>query len=462
MPGFEKLSKGRDGNVDNFNPKEKTEDNLWVSILGEVLASSQNKLPTSKQLLVLGDNESGKTTLIAKGQGTEAKKGTALEYLYINVKDEYGEDQTRLGAWILDGDLHHRGLLKFALTEQSFEHCTVLLVASLEKPWDIMDVLQRWGEVLTTHVQRLKLDPNYRKERQDALYRHFQEYQEPEEGQPAPSQSRRGQSVSDISDVILLPLGDNILTENLGLPIVVVLTKSDAMTELEKNNDYQLEHWDFIQQHVRKFCLKFGASLFYTSSKENKNISLLFKYLNHLIYNFPFNEPACVVEKDSVFIPAGWDSEKKVSILYEGLTSMKHTDKFNDIIRAPLIRNQVQREVEVMADEEQLFLMKLQTQLTKQPVDSSAQRASPGRTTPTTANVLPTKVSPSRGTPTNLASPVTSQAKKPEARVSSATSDTGVLANFFNSLLSKKTADGKSGTDRQVSVDANQSAESTN
>ena len=33
--------------------------------------------------------------------------------------------------------------------------------------------------------------------------------------------------------------------------------------------------------------------------------------------------------------------------------------------------------------------------------------------------------------------------KQPEMRVNSATSDTGVLANFFNSLLSKKTADGK-------------------
>ena len=47
---------------------------------------------------------------------------------------------------------------------------------------------------------------------------------------------------------------------------------------------------------------------------------------------------------ESIFLfvfnsPAGWDNEKKVSILYEGLTSMKHTDKFNDIIRPPLTRN---------------------------------------------------------------------------------------------------------------------------
>jgi len=41
-------------------------------------------------LCVLGDNESGKTTLIAKLQGVEdPKKGNGLEYAYIDVRDEY-------------------------------------------------------------------------------------------------------------------------------------------------------------------------------------------------------------------------------------------------------------------------------------------------------------------------------------------------------------------------------------
>lgn len=39
---------------------------------------------------MLGDNETGKTTLIAKLQGVEdPKKGSALEYAYIDVRDEY-------------------------------------------------------------------------------------------------------------------------------------------------------------------------------------------------------------------------------------------------------------------------------------------------------------------------------------------------------------------------------------
>ena len=71
---------------------------------------------------------------------------------------------------------------------------------------------------------------------------------------------------------------------------------------LERDYDYKEEHFDFIQQAVRHFCLQFGASLFYISVKEDKNCDLLYKYLVHRIYGFPFKTPALVVEKDAVFM----------------------------------------------------------------------------------------------------------------------------------------------------------------
>lgn len=60
------------------------------SILSEVQKQGSTKLPSNKSVLVLGDNATGKTTLIAKLQGVEdPKKGSGLEYAYIDVKDEY-------------------------------------------------------------------------------------------------------------------------------------------------------------------------------------------------------------------------------------------------------------------------------------------------------------------------------------------------------------------------------------
>ena len=58
--------------------------------MSEVQTSRSSQLPASKNLLVLGDKESGKTTLVAKLQGNEdPKKGAGLEYGYIDVRDEY-------------------------------------------------------------------------------------------------------------------------------------------------------------------------------------------------------------------------------------------------------------------------------------------------------------------------------------------------------------------------------------
>ena len=68
------------------------------------------------------------------------------------------------------------------------------------------------------------------------------------------------------------------------------------------SRDYKEEHWDFIQLHIRRFCLQFGAALFYTSVKEDKNCDLLYKYLAHRIYGMQFRTPALVVEKDAVFM----------------------------------------------------------------------------------------------------------------------------------------------------------------
>ena len=52
------------------------------------------------------------------------------------------------------------------------------------------------------------------------------------------------------------PLPPNVLSHNLGLDIVVAITKTDYMSTLEKDYDFREEHFDFIQQYARKFCLQ--------------------------------------------------------------------------------------------------------------------------------------------------------------------------------------------------------------
>ena len=48
----------------------------------------------------------------------------------------------------------------------------------------------------------------------------------------------------------------NVDFENIGIPIIVCVTKVDCINQLEKDFDFKEEHWDFIQMHLRRFCLQ--------------------------------------------------------------------------------------------------------------------------------------------------------------------------------------------------------------
>lgn len=68
-------------------------------------------------------------------------------------------DLTRCNVWILDGDLYHKGLLKFAVCAQSLCDCLAMFVVDMSRPWTIMESLQKWASVLRDHVDKLKIPP---------------------------------------------------------------------------------------------------------------------------------------------------------------------------------------------------------------------------------------------------------------------------------------------------------------
>uniref|UniRef100_A0AC34RNT2 Dynein light intermediate chain n=1 Tax=Panagrolaimus sp. JU765 TaxID=591449 RepID=A0AC34RNT2_9BILA len=144
----------------------------------------------------------------------------------------------------------------------------------------------------------------------------------------------------------MLDVEANTLIENCGAPIVVVLSKCDLQHEL---NDDQFNK---LLYHLRKFCQARGAALVCTSVKDDINVQLLYKYLVHRVYGLPFTSSACIVGKDSIFIPTGWESNQKLAILAEELKDLSlPTSAAND----SRLRN---KENAVMEDEE-VFLAKL-------------------------------------------------------------------------------------------------------
>lgn len=414
-------------------PENVEETKVWSSILQEIRQTDTKKLPANKSLIVLGDNETGKTTLIAKMAGLETpKKGSGLEYNFIEIRDEYREDSTKLGAWILDGDLKNVELLPFALTEQNFEDSCCLLVASMSQPWNIMRSLETWASVLERHIGSLNIKPAKLKQYRQRILLRFLNYvssSDEVESRLITGVSKLDQSklkdhgdeksfdknLSDeqsksINDTVTSAsdLGSLTLSRNLGIEVVVVITKTDHISTLEKDYDYTEETFDFIQQAVRKFCLRFGASLFYVSAKVNKNCDLLHHYLAHRIYDLPFKASASVVERDATFVPAGWDNEKKISILYDNIRSANPDDDYSEFISERVNPGPAQRDIEIEVESDQEFLLRMQSDLGKQmpnPIPSA-----------------PSPVQPRQ----NMNNSIEAQP-----------SGEGVLQNFFNSLLSK-------------------------
>lgn len=60
----------------------------------------------------------------------------------------------------------------------------------------------------------------------------------------------------------------------------------------------------------------------YTSAKTEQNTQLLAKYLAHRVYSLAFTTPAYIVSKESIFVPAGWDSYQKLDIVKETLSDL--------------------------------------------------------------------------------------------------------------------------------------------
>ena len=414
---------------------------------------STNKL--FRSLYFIGDKESGKTTLLAKLQGNEdPKKGSGLDFNYIHVTDDECEEHTLLGLAVLDGDPAHSNLLRFALNEENFADTTVMICSSMSTPWAIMDQLTMWISVLQDHIDSLSLTADQVKSFRQSRMTAWENYLEPGldfntgfSRQFSGSESRTLDSplqeqfpmtdLSPMEEHKSIASYEEILSRNLGLDIMIVLTKTDSMPQLESEYGLTDQHFDFIQQAVRRFCLTYGASLFFTSVKEDKNCDLLYKYLTHKTYNFPFTTPALVVERDAVFIPAGWDSPGKVSILLENLFKFRPEQNYKDVIKSPFVGKKpiYQKNVEIVAENEQDFLARIAPFLVQ---DSHQDSPLSSRLLHSSESVLKTPERKSVGSPG-----VHSTLRKTEYGSGKAIND-GAISNFFHALLNKKTGAGTS------------------
>ncbi|GJJ75317.1 dynein light intermediate chain 1, cytosolic [Entomortierella parvispora] len=311
---------------------------------GGVTTASNNGNGSAPVMVEMGTGTS-EDHMFAVGQ---RKNDLALSYSFWNVEDDENEETVaRLGIYQIAGShKSYHALLKYCLNTKTVADSVVMIVLDWSRPWTFMETLERWIKVLEVAIEQIRQEgaisstANWSKgkalmeELQEKLGRYLQEYVEPQPAHGSSTTFSESQTFSLGStdpQSVLLPLTEGCLTDNTGVPIIIVCTKSDHINNLEREMDYQEETFDYIQQSLRTICLKYGASLFYTSIHHPHTFAHLRQYILHRLLtpsslnnpqqqpsSSPFKRRAQVVERDQVMVPAGWDSIGKIKVLRNG------------------------------------------------------------------------------------------------------------------------------------------------
>ncbi len=250
---------------------------------------------------------------------------SAIDSAFLYVKDLSDKDTVvggvtsdenlpKMNVWMLQ-DEEKKDLLKRVLRAEDLLSMCAMIVLDFEEPWEMMNSLHKWLSVLSETVFALQPDlplevQNQMKEHIANYIKTYEEPQMDENGNPVIKEEMEDLEKDNEDELESLKMGmqlaEGVLKVNMGIPIVVVCSKVDL---LQKEDAQELDkNFDFIQRHLRTLSLQYGTGLLFVSTLTSINIELLYRYMLHRIYGFEFLMSPMINAKDSLFIPAGYDS----------------------------------------------------------------------------------------------------------------------------------------------------------
>jgi hypothetical protein len=169
---------------------------------------------------------------------------------------------------------------------------SLMIVVDLEHPETLRESFFNWISFINTSLMNFisDLEPDLRNALQERFEKVYAKnrlvYSTTQDGEPG--------EVVNVESAMDIDF-------SLGVPILIVANKSDALDLLEQ------KAIDSIQYTLRSLAIKYGATVMYASSKSNSNVDTLVDYLSYTLLDDERVKLSVDVSNEKLFIPVGFD-----------------------------------------------------------------------------------------------------------------------------------------------------------
>lgn len=314
-------------------------ESLWIPMLQ---SASKGKGLVEKQLIILGGTPEQQKEFIEqinppvdpnrsrlqrphRPRAVPNSNQYARGYTYHDVLDTDQEDVlARLNVYTLSRSASAFGpLLKPLLTPDTIADTLVTILLDWSEPWKWARQLRQWIRVLRQLI--LSLDEETQIE-MEGLMDGWKNRRVGPDARPVPDES---------APTVKPPLGSGEWDDGLGLPLSVVCIKTEQIETLERQHQWQEDHFDFLLQWMRTVLLRHGASLCYIASYDAYDVrNLLHSSLSieSLLQKTVVKHN--VIDRDKIMVPPNWDSWGKIRILRDAFDVEAVSERWSMEIQA--------------------------------------------------------------------------------------------------------------------------------
>jgi dynein light intermediate chain 1, cytosolic len=237
-----------------------------------------------------------------------------LGYTYQDIQDADGEGLlARLNIHMLSNpSASFAPLLRPLLTAKTVKDTLITIILDWSDPFEWARQLRQWIRLLRSVI--VTLDD----ETKIAMEENMTAWKVKRVGPDAPASQLASNNAEAVTAPVP-PLGPGEWDEGLGVPTSIICVQSEKIENLERDQGWQDEQFDFLTQWLRCVLLKHGSSLIYTTSFDANNVrTLIHSSLSiHSLLKRDVAKPN-YIERDKILIPPNWDSWGKIRPLREG------------------------------------------------------------------------------------------------------------------------------------------------